>query len=60
MGLFEKIFGRKMWTTSEKTKTRTESEFGKTRTTAKEITTERDSRGNTISKTTTTQETERD
>ena len=61
MGMMDILFGKKkIWTTNEKTETSTESESGKKRTATKEITTERDSDGNTVSKTTTTEETEND
>ena len=63
MGISDFLFGKgknekKLWTTREKTITSTESEFGKTKTKTDETITERDSRGNTISKTTTTKQTE--
>jgi len=63
MGVIELLFGKertkkKSWTTSEENKTSTESEFGKTKTTTEEIVTKKDARGNTISKTTTTKQTE--
>lgn len=60
MGILNGIFGKKLWETKEKIQASTESEFGKTRTMTKKTVTEKDSLGNTISKTTTTQETERD
>jgi hypothetical protein len=54
------IGGDWMGTTKETTETSTESELGKRKTTKKEITTEKDSKGNIVSKTTTTEETEKD
>lgn len=59
MGLLDGIFGRRLWTTKETTETSTESEFGNLKTTKKETTWEKDSNGKTVSKTTTTEETEK-
>lgn len=63
MGISDFLFGKekvkkRLWATSEKTITSTESEFGKTKIKTDETITERDSKGNTISKTTTTKQTE--
>ena len=60
MGILDDIFGKRTWTTKETTETSTESEQGKTKVTKKEITTEKDSDGKTVSKKTTTEETEKD
>ncbi|MBS3061714.1 MAG: hypothetical protein J4215_03975 [Candidatus Diapherotrites archaeon] len=60
MGFLGTIFGRKTWTTRETAETSSETEFGKHKLTRKETTTEKDSDGRTVSKITTTEETEKD
>jgi len=60
MSVMDFLFGKRTWTTTETNETSTASEFGRLKTTRKETTTEKDSEGHTVSKTTTTEETEKE